>query len=237
MSNYAEVVVLVEGPTEQRFIKQILAPYMVNRGVFLTPIILDKPGEKGGDVKFARAQNDLEKHLKQRGDTWVTLLVDYYGIKSDWPGYAESKQQSDHTEKARVMNEATALEVQRLFPEQNQDRRFIPYVSMYEIEALYFSDPACLAGKMGVKQRDIDAILEECVEPEKINDHITTALSKRLEKLSSRFKKTTTGIAIASAIGVPKMRAACPLFDAWVAKLESLAGSDEGKLLSGETLH
>ncbi len=222
MSNYVEVVVLVEGLTEQRFVKQLLAPYMANRDVFLTPIILDKPGEKGGDVKFARAQNDIEKHLKQRGDIWITLLIDYYGIKNDWPGYAESKQQSDHTEKARVMNEATAAEVQRLFPEQNQDRRFIPYVSMYEIEALYFSDPACLAVNIGVQQNAVDAIIEECGEPEKINDHSTTAPSKRLEKLSGRFKKTSTGIAIASAIGIPRMREACPIFNAWIGELESL---------------
>jgi hypothetical protein len=39
MINYAEVVVLVEGPTEQRFVKQLLAPYMAERGVYLTPII------------------------------------------------------------------------------------------------------------------------------------------------------------------------------------------------------
>ena len=78
MSSHVEVVVLVEGPTEQRLVKQVLGPYMAERMVFLTPIILDKPGEKGGDVKFARARNDIGKHLKQRDDTYVTLLVDYY---------------------------------------------------------------------------------------------------------------------------------------------------------------
>ena len=48
MNNYAEVVVLVEGATEQRFVKQVLGPYMANRGVYTTPIILSKPGQKGG---------------------------------------------------------------------------------------------------------------------------------------------------------------------------------------------
>ena len=68
MNNYAEVVVLVEGPTEQQFVKQLLAPYLAQRGVFLTPIILDKPGEKGGDMKFARAKNDFDKIKKgQKG--------------------------------------------------------------------------------------------------------------------------------------------------------------------------
>ncbi|MBF8272530.1 MAG: hypothetical protein HW380_1635 [Magnetococcales bacterium] len=158
MSDFAEVIVLVEGLTEHRFVKQLLAPYMADRGVYLTPIILDKPGEKGGDVKFARAINDIEKHLKQRRDTWLTLLIDYYGIK-----------------------------------------------------------------------QHVDAILAECKEPEKINDHSTTAPSKRLEALSDRFKKTSTGLAIATEIGISKMRFACPLFDAWLTKLESLVGSKDGE--------
>lgn len=229
MGSYAEVVVLVEGPTEQRFVKQVLGPYMAERGVYLTPIILDKPGEKGGDVKFVRAKNDIGRHLKQRGDTWVTLLVDYYGIKGDWPGYAESKQQTEHTRKAAIMNQATTDQVQQLFPEQNQERRFIPYVSMHETEALYFSDPACLAEKIGVPQHHVDAILAECGEPEKINDHSTTAPSKRLQALSDRFKKTSTGIAIAEEIGINKMREACPLFDSWLTKLESIVGSEDGE--------
>ena len=101
MSNYAEVVALVEGPTEQRFIKELLAPYMFDRSVFLTPIILDKPGEKGGDIKFARAKNDIEKHLKQRSETWVTLMVDFYGIRGDWPGYHESKKNVCTVEKRK----------------------------------------------------------------------------------------------------------------------------------------
>jgi Domain of unknown function (DUF4276) len=116
-----------------------------------------------------------------------------------------------------------------LFPDQNSDLRFIPYVSMHEIEALYFSDPACLAETMGVPQEKVDAILEECGEPEKINDNSTTAPSKRLEGLSDRFKKTSTGIAIAKEIGIPKMRSACPLFDAWLAKLELLVGRNDSE--------
>ena len=73
-----------------------------------------------------------------------------------------------------------------------------------------------------VNQSAVGAIIEECGEPKKINDHSTTAPSKRLAKLSKRFKKATTGIAIASAIGIPKMRGACPIFNAWICQLESL---------------
>jgi len=226
MSNYAEVVVLVEGPTEQRFVNELLVPHLAKHAVYLTPIILSKPGEKGGDVKFARARNDIEKHLKQRQDTYLTLMVDFYGIRGDWPGYQESKQESGHARKAEVMNQKTAEEVERLFPEQYPTQRFIPYVSMHEIEALYFSDPACLAAELGVEQKKVDAILAECGEPEQINDNSMTAPSKRLEGLSGRFKKTATGIAIAREIGIPQMRKACPIFNDWVTRLEGLGGQD-----------
>lgn len=229
MNDCAEIVVLVEGPTEQRLIKQVLAPYLALSKVYLTPIILDKPGQKGGDVKFSRARNDIGRHLKQRPDTWISTLIDYYGIKPDWPGLVASKAMTDHARKAATMNQATAAEVARLFPDCRPESRFIPYVSMHETEALYFSDPACLASNLGVSQQRIDAILNECGEPERINDRPETAPSKRLEQLANRFKKTTTGIAIAEQIGIPRMRAACPLFDAWIAKISALAGGSHGQ--------
>lgn len=224
----SEVVALVEGPTEQKFIQSLLVPHLAGLGTYLTPIILSKPGEKGGDVKFARAKNDIEKHLKQRSGTYVTLMVDYYGIKSDWPGYADSKRSPLHQEKARVMNEATARAVCELLPDHRADSRFIPNVCMHETEAFYFSHPSILARGLGVSQDVIETILSECGEPEKINDHFDTAPSKRLEALSTRFKKTTTGIAIATEIGLARMREKCPLFDTWICTLENLEGSHAG---------
>lgn len=41
MSDYAKVVLIVEGPTEQRFVKAVLGPSMWNQNILLTPIILD----------------------------------------------------------------------------------------------------------------------------------------------------------------------------------------------------
>lgn len=220
MSNVKEIYAIVEGQTEQQFIKKVLAPYLEPKNVFLYAAILRKSGENGGDVKFARAQNDIGKFLKQRADTQVTLMVDYYGICHDWPGYEKSKKQRTHTQKHAVLMKNTADEVQRLFPEQNPQHRFIPYFSMHEIEALYFCNPAQLAQCIDVQETKIDAILQECGEPEKINDGSNTAPSKRLETLSLRFRKTSTGLAIASNIDIPAMKDACPLFNAWVTCLE-----------------
>ena len=61
-------------------------------------------------------------------------------------------------------------------------------------------------------------------EPEQINDNPQTAPSKRLEKLSDRFKKTTTGIVIAEAIGLEKIRQKCSVFNRWLTKIEDLRG-------------
>lgn len=220
MSNPVQVVVLVEGPTESAFIQRVLAPYLYSRNVLLCPIILSKSGQKGGDVKFARASKDIVTHLKQRQDTKLTLMVDYYGIQGDWPGYHEARKEKRHERKVELMRQATSDAVAKLLPGVVAGR-FMPYFSMHEIEALYFSAPEVLAGKLGVKEAAIQAILCECGEPEKINDSTETAPSKRLAKLNDRFKKTVTGIDIAQTIGIDRMRQACPIFHAWVSELES----------------
>lgn len=229
MNNFAEIVALVEGKTEQIFIQDIVTPYLARKSIFMTPIIVSKPGQKGGDVKFARVKNDIELHLKQRPDTFLTLFVDYYGINNDWPGLAEAKKQSTPRDKAEKVNSAVKYEVNNIFGDHGSDRRFIPYIAMHEFEALLFSDPEKLAEHLQVPQPDIDRILRECGEPENIDDSPITAPSKRLEKLSSRFKKTSTGIAIAKAIGLGNIRAQCPIFDEWLTEIEILKGGNDGE--------
>lgn len=224
MSNCVEIVAIVEGKTEEIFIKNILQPHLANKNIFITPIIVSKPGQKGGDVKFARVKNDIERHLKQRPDTYLTLFVDFYGIKSDWPGIADTEGILSPKEKAELVNLATMEKVVEHFSEQNADRRFIPYIAMYEFEALLFSDPAVLARKLQIDESKIVSIIEECGEPENIDNSPVTAPSKRLESLSHRFKKTTTGIAILKEIGLAAIRGKCPIFDGWVTTLESIPG-------------
>jgi len=226
MNNWINIVALVEGLTEQIFIRDILAPYLWRKAIFLTPIIITKPGQKGGDVRFSRVRNDIEKHLKQRSDTFLTLFVDYYGIKPDWPGVSEAKLVSDPREKSILVNRATARKVEELWPERNPGKRFIPYLSMHEFEALLFSDTSILAEKLNVRKTVVEAIINECGEPENIDDSPMTAPSKRLESLSGRFRKATIGIAVAEEIGVSTIRRQCPIFDEWLTKLEGLAHED-----------
>jgi len=91
---------------------------------------------------------------------------------------------------------------------------------MHEFEALLFSDPYELSKQLQVSQKEIDKILKVCGDPEKINDSPSFSPSKRLQKLSSRFKKTTTGITVAKNIGLIKIREACPVFNKWLTEIE-----------------
>ena len=96
-------------------------------------------------------------------------------------------------------------------------------MAVHEFEALLFSDSGILAEELGIQQIHVDNVLDEFGgNPERINNSPETAPSKRLETWKSDYKKTTDGIAIAERIGLPAMRAKCPLFDAWLSAIENL---------------
>jgi predicted ATP-binding protein involved in virulence len=211
---------LVEGRTEELFIKQIMAPYLAEKNIFVIPTILSKPGEKGGDVKFSRAQKDIESYLKQRNDTYITTLIDYYGIK-EWPGYEESKKVTDFRQKSKIFCDCTLEKVSCLFEKHNVKQRFIPYVSMHEFEALFFSDVEILASCLNVQREKIEENIRKLL-PEEINDNRETAPSKRLKSFSANYTKINLGLNIAKNIGIQKMREKCVLFDKWVSRLENL---------------
>lgn len=229
MSSLIEIVVIVEGKTEEIFIKDILAPYLAKKNIFMTPIIISKPGQKGGDVRFVRAINDITLHMKQRDDTYVTLLVDYYGIKGDWPGLESAKSQTIPLKIAKIINDATQKAVDSQLHGYGSSFRFVPNIAVHEFESLLFSDVKELAYQLGVKEKLVEAIIKECGEPEKINDSSRTAPSKRLEKLYNRYKKTSTGITIAKSIGVIKMREKCPVFNNWLKNFEEKLETVHGK--------
>lgn len=225
MSNYIEVIAIVEGKTEQIFIESILAPYLGHRNIGMSATQVSKPGQKGGDVRFSKVKRDISGHLKQRPDTYVTTLVDYYGTK-EWPGLERLTSNHAPADIANILNTEAKQEMSLALQSSiDVEKRFIPYIAVHEFESLLFSDASVLADELGIDQQQVDAILEECGPPEFINNSEQTAPSKRLISLYPRFKKTTTGIAIAERIGIEPMRNACPLFNAWLETFEKLQGA------------
>lgn len=223
MSNYIEVIAIVEGKTEQIFIETILAPYIGTKNIGIRATQVSKPGQKGGDVRFSRVKRDLALHLKQRTDTYVTTFIDYYGTK-EWPGLDLVSQQASPAQIADTINNATRTQVVSLFPEQETERRFIPFVAVHEFEALLFSDPGILAGQLGINESKVATVISQFGSPEAINNDPLTAPSKRLDAWSpnGKFLKTTMGVTIAKAIGIKKIRSKCPLFNKWLENFEEI---------------
>jgi hypothetical protein len=76
------VLILVEGQTEERFVKDVLAPTFLGRNLYFFPTILvtkrvkSGPNFKGGVTNFRRFQKDAQRLLNSAGDGLVTTLLD-----------------------------------------------------------------------------------------------------------------------------------------------------------------
>jgi hypothetical protein len=149
-------------------------------------------------------------------------MFDYFRIEPDWPGKEKSCRCSSASDKAQVIEVAMLEIFAQMFPKCDIRSRFIPYIEMYEFEALLFSDAGILAEKINVKSTSIETILNECGQPEEINDGPKTAPSKRLETLNKGYRKVAMGKTISEAIGIQQIRKKCPHFNQWLSKIEQL---------------
>jgi len=222
-----DIFIVVEGPTEQTFVRDVLAPQMALQEIYLYPALIGKPGHKGGNVNFNRAINDIGKFLRQRKDTYITTMFDYFRIDADWPGKDEVSRRIVNGAalsaicKAEILETATRSKIGENFG-CDSESRFIPYIEMHEFEALLFSDANILAEKTAIDLSHIRGILEEYDNPEEINDDPAKAPSKRLESLKNGYRKVAMGKTVSEAIGIQAIRRQCRHFDNWLTKLEHL---------------
>lgn len=217
MNNSKNVHVLVEGQSEEAFIREILGPYCAHRGVYMTQSRLSKPGSKGGDVRFSRSRNEIRNFLLQRKDWIICTFVDYYGIH-EWPGTSDIPRHASPQQIADLMNNGAKTGMKESFPHlcYDIDSRYIPYTAVHEFETLLFSDCDILANELNISPLIVHAVLHQFGEAERINNSPETAPSKRLLAWNPNYSKTRKGIAIAKTIGISKMRKACPLFNVWL---------------------
>jgi hypothetical protein len=142
----------------------------------------------------------------------VSTLFDFYGFSG------------------RLAGESVDALESRLGTAVNH-RKFIPYIQRYEFEALLFARPAAAEALFGVDiSHAIANIADRFHTPEDINDAPETAPSRRLEALflkhrNERFRKVVDGPLLALDIGLDAIRTRCPRFNAWLTRLESLAGT------------
>jgi hypothetical protein len=85
-------LVLVEGQTEERFVKDVLAPALEPQNLYLKSTVLvtkrvkSGPNFKGGVTSFVKFETDLRLLFLGAGNALVTTLLDYYGLPNDFPG-------------------------------------------------------------------------------------------------------------------------------------------------------
>ncbi|MBN1593201.1 MAG: DUF4276 family protein [Candidatus Coatesbacteria bacterium] len=221
-----KVLVYVEGQTEERFVRTVLASHFEQRGIFLIPKILTtKIVKTGPDFKgglspgcYGRTVNrELRNLLRDSSAAAVTTMFDYYGLPDDFPGRA-SPQGKDCFERVRFVEEQFGLDM--------GSERFIPYCQLHEFESLLFSEPAEIPRAFPDGPDQTSALIQIAAtfrSPEEIDDNPSTHPSARLDALYRRYRKPLHGSLIAGQIGLERMRKKCHHFNEWLTKLEGLA--------------
>lgn len=213
------LAVSVEGQTEERFVKDLLAPHLYSHGVAATPVIVatsrSASGRKARGINPDRVHAELQRLL--RGFDHVTTLYDFYGFDGRKPRETADRLQA------------------RMSAGLGNPRNLIVYVQRHEFEALLLSDPGTAAEyfQAPAMAAEIAKAIATAGSPEDVNDRPETAPSKRLEEWTTRHapanrrfskrNKVLHGADLARHITLPVIRRACPRFALWLKRLEALA--------------
>lgn len=216
---------IVEGQTEEAFVKQILRPYLAGFEVWVQArcVLTSRRRNikhRGGIESYERARNDINAWIKEdrNSDVRFTTMFDVYGLPTNFPGYKDAKQTSDPYGRVKVLENALEADI--------SDRRFIPHFQLHEFEALLLSDPQKLDSQFdnstGIR-RLVDMVAR-FDSPELINDGRNTAPSKRIIGQIPEYERMKVSAApiVAEKIGLPTLRLKCTHFGEWLCRLETL---------------
>ena len=206
--------VFCEGQTEEQFVLDVLSPHFQDMNIWLNPILVHTGQQgKGGVSSYGKVRLQIENKCKEDRAAWVTTLIDFYGLPSDFPAMDST---GDAMDRAKAVENAFKADV-------NQPK-FIPNIVVHEFESLLFSGPDAFAkwfGGSDVAVR-LNGIRNDFDTPEHINEGQTTAPSKRIFAACDGYDKVNHGSLIALDIGLDTIRRECRKFDGWMKQLEEL---------------
>ena len=214
--------ITAEGASEEIFVEEMLCPHLLDFGKYVEvrQILTNrKQKARGGMPSFKKIQQDITQWIKEQPTAWHTTMIDLYGLKTDFPGYAASQD---------MRYDTRVLEIEKQFAEQINHWRFIPYIQLHEYEALLFSGPDVMEEWLSlyndVPTGHFSNIRQKFDSPEQINDSVHTAPSKRIIALigDNNYDKVDDGLFILKEIGLERIRQECPHFNAWLTQLENL---------------
>lgn len=200
--------ILVEGQTEERFIKDVLSEYLKIFEVTIVPTIIktSKFG-RGGIRSFGQVENDLRKLLKNSSAHIITTMFDYKDLPEDFPGVYSCKH-TDLYKRVECLERETENRI--------NDRRFIAYFQLQEFEALLLSEVECFS-EVFTDKRSIQTLRDKVNEyesPEGIPNP-----SELISDIIKGYKKTVHGPMIAKCVKVERMQEKCQHFREWIEKL------------------
>lgn len=215
-----KVIVLVEGQTEEKFVKEVLNSHFNNHGKYLMPTIINTrivksgPNFKGGILSYGQVKRDLVRLLGDTSACCVTTMFDLYGLPSEFPGRDDAPPKPYE----RVVH------IEAAFAKDIDHKRFLSNLILHEFEGLLFTMPAEIARALNEPDREpeLTKIRTSFQTPEEINDNPKTAPSKRLKGLFPVYNKPFYGMVISKRIGLNAIRTECPHFHQWVSRLENL---------------
>ena len=215
------VYIVVEGQTEQEFVRNVLSPYYLKEGVLqVTPILIktSKTG-RGGHVNalhLLKTINGLLDSMKGDANVIVSTFIDYFRIPNNMPEYEACMSLGNDSQRADALEKALGQEV--------SDSRFLPYIQLHEFEALLFSNNKGFEEYLSSEQAAKTAVVvSSFANPEDINSSPYTAPSKRILSIENRYDKVLQGNLIAMNVGIDDMLAKCPRFSSWVLRLLAMA--------------
>ena len=232
------VFAIVEGQTENAVLTRLLGPHLGAMGIDLhCPIV--RQGAGRGGVKWLKCDDfcdQIQRVLKDRRKPFVTSFFDYYalphGTKSGWE-FVEKAKAEVSFRGLEVTTQSIERELHRLaiagLELPNIADRFIPYIQLHELEALFFAEPEVMAMAFGnpALAGNFSNAVRECGGCENINDTPDKAPSKRIQTAFPGYIKGRSDFAhgprIASQLNLSVVRQACPRFSAWVSSLEALS--------------
>lgn len=219
---------IVEGQTEETFVKRQLASHLAGRWIWAFVRCVQtsrKQGTtyRGSLLNYKRARDDIIRWMKQESghDVYFTTMFDLFRLPSNFPDYEGAMAMPDPRSRATTLQNAMLKDI--------GDNRLLPYIQVHEFEALVLADPQELAKEYPESRAGVNQLAGEIAakfkDPELINGGRATAPSKRIEQKICNYRKPSSGPIITARIGLSKLRNKCPHFGAWLDKLESLGSS------------
>lgn len=123
---------IVEGQTEETFVRDQLVPHLAERSIWVAVRCVQTSRKRnikysGGLASYAQARGDISRWMRGElgPDVRFTTMFDLFGLPNGFPGY-------DAASGLDPISRATALE--KAMREDIGDKRLVPYIQVHELK-------------------------------------------------------------------------------------------------------